>query len=289
MNVKEYAKIQRRLDKQVLEGTTSGWMEENVSQAVYNGGDKIKLPRMYLQNRGVYDRGERYSDSIVTCIYETLTLTQSMNARFCVDAIDVDEVGLELAAANVAAEFQRTRVIPRIDAYRYSKLAAIAGIRSSCAPYHPMFATALLKQLSEVRDIAGYETDVVIVMSRPVYDKLVFFGNTSLETLQFRQGSLEFPVKAINGTPIIPVPLRRMQTEYIFDVGEFVPSARAAPINWIICPKHAPIAIAKTDSVRITPPKDNQPTGVWVIDYCKFHDLIIPDNVRTEIAVSIDM
>lgn len=49
-NTITYAKVfQKELDKQVLEGSTSGWMEENASQVIYNGGNEIKMPKMSLQ------------------------------------------------------------------------------------------------------------------------------------------------------------------------------------------------------------------------------------------------
>lgn len=41
--IKSAKTIQKALDKQTLENTTSGWMEENVMQAIYNGGFEIKI------------------------------------------------------------------------------------------------------------------------------------------------------------------------------------------------------------------------------------------------------
>ena len=288
MNIKKFEKnLQNQLDRQALEGATSGWMEENVSQAIYNGGNEIKLPKMSLQGLGSYDRDAGYSGGAVTYSYETFALTQDRGGRFRIDAIDVDESGFGLAAANVAAEFQRTQVIPEIDAYRYSKLAAAAEIKDTYTPDKATVMSSLLAQLGEVRDITGDEGDVVIVMSRPVYDKLMLSDESKLKPFQFRQGSLEFFVKSINGIPIIPVPSKRMQTEYIFDANGFFPAIRAEPINWIICPKSAPIAISKTDSVKIIPPGDNQFADAWDIDYRKYHDLLIPDNTKALIAVSV--
>ena len=54
-NTITYAKVfPEELDKQVLEGSTSGWMEENASQVIYNGGNEIKMPKMSLQGLGSY-------------------------------------------------------------------------------------------------------------------------------------------------------------------------------------------------------------------------------------------
>ena len=288
MNTNEYAKtIQRQLDRQVLEGATSGWMEENATQVIYNGGSEVKIPKAFLRRLGDYDRSEGCTGGVVTCAYETFTLTQDRGRRFRIDAIDADEDGFGLAAANVAAEFQRTQVIPEIDAYRYSKLADAAGIRQTYTPNRATIMSALREQFARVCDVTGDEEELIMIMSRPVYDRLVLSGEVTLETLWFKQGSLKFPAKAISDTPIIPVPSRRMQTEYIFDANGFTPAARAEPINWLICPKLAPIAISKTDNVKITPPWDNRFADAWDVDYRNYHGMIIPDNAKAKIAVSL--
>ncbi len=292
-NTIEYAKVfQKELDKQVLEGATSGWMEENASQVIYNGGNEIKLPKMSLQGLGSYSRDNGYVGGAVTYAYETFALSQDRGRRFRIDAIDVDESGFGLAAANVAAEFQRTQVIPEIDAYRYSKLAEAADIRETYTPDKATVMSTLLAQLGKVRDITGDEGDVVIVMSRPVYDKLMLSGEISyaVETADFKQGELEFSVKNINGVPVIPVPSARMKTAYTFKGdgdGGFAPTSDAKDINWIITPRTAPIAVSKTDNVKIITPEANQFADAWDIDYRKYHDLFVPDNKKAVIAVSV--
>lgn len=293
-NTIEYAKVfQKELDKQILEGATSGWMEENAAQVIYNGGSEIKMPKMSLQGLGNYDRDEGYTGGAVTYSFETFALSQDRGRRFRIDAVDVDESGFGLAAANVAAEFQRTKVIPEIDAYRYSKLAAAAGISENYTPDKATVLSQLLSQLSEVRDITGGEDDAVIIMSRPVYDKLMLSEDITrtIDSAQFAQGELNFGVKTVNGAVIIPVPSARMKTKYTFNAdgnGGFEPAAGAKNINWIICPKSAPIAISKTDNVKIITPEANQFADAWDIDYRKYHDLFVPENKTAAVAVSVE-
>ena len=55
----------------------------------------------------------------------------------------------------------------------------------------------------------------------------------------------------------------------------------------LICPKSAPIAVSKTDNVKIITPEMNQFADAWDIDNRKYHDLFIPENKRAAIAVSI--
>ena len=240
-NTIEYAKVfQKELDKQILEGATSGWMEENASQVIYNGGAEVKMPKMSMQGLGTYSRDEGYVNGAVTYSYETFTLTQDRGRRFRIDAIDVDENSFGLAAANVASEFQRTKVIPEIDAYRYSKLSQAAGISEEYTPDNSTVLGELLSQLSEVRDVTGGEGELVIVMSRPVYDKLMLSDEISccVETTQFAQGALDLNVKTVNGVPVIPVPSARMKTAYNFSAdgdGGFAPADDAKSVNWLIC------------------------------------------------------
>ena len=240
-NTIEYAKLfQKELDKQILESATSGWMEENASQVIYNGGAEIKMPKMSMQGLGSYSRDEGYVNGAVTYSFETFTLTQDRGRRFRIDAIDVDEASFGLTAATVASEFQRTKVIPEIDAYRYSKLAEAAQIRADYTPDKSTIMSELLGQLSQVRDITGGEGDVVIVMSRPVYDKLMLSSELSysVDTATFTQGNIDFTVKTMNGVPVIPVPSARMKSAYTFSAdgdGGFAPAADAVDINWLIC------------------------------------------------------
>jgi hypothetical protein len=293
INTIEYAAVfQKELDKQILEGSTSGWMEENAGQVIYNGGKEIKLPTVSTQGLADYDRDTGYSSGAVTFAYETHKMNQDRGRRFRLDAVDVDETAFALSAANVAGEFQRTRVIPEVDAYRYSKLASQAALKSDYIPDAEDILSELTAQLGMILDITGGEGEVVVAISRPVYDTLLSSPEIlkTIEVGSFKQGEVDFEVKYLNGACLIPVPSARMKTAYNFlsgDEGGFVPAANAKDINWIICPKSAPIAVSKTDNVKIIAPENNQFADAWDIDYRKYHDLFLPESKRGVVAVSI--
>jgi len=293
INTIEYGAVfQKELDKQILEGSTSGWMEENAGQVIYNGGKEIKIPTVSTQGLADYDRDTGYSAGAVTFTYETHRMEQDRGRRFRIDAIDVDETAFALSAANVVGEFQRTHVIPEIDSYRYSKLASLAEIRSEYTPDSEDVLSELTSQMGEIMDIIGDEGEVVVVISRPVYDTLLASPEIlkTVEVGSFKQGEVDFEVKLLNGACIIPVPSARMKTEYTFHSGAdggFAPTADAEDINWIICPKSAPIAVSKTDNVKIITPESNQFADAWDIDYRKYHDLFLPGKKREVVAVSV--
>ncbi|MCI5579145.1 MAG: hypothetical protein MR364_06555, partial [Oscillospiraceae bacterium] len=241
-----------------------------------------------LNGLGTYNRTDGYTTNPITYTYETRVLTMDRGKRLRIDALDVDETGFGLAAANIAAEFQRVKVIPEIDSYRYSTLSKNAAITKVYAPDKKTVLSTLLGQLGEVREVTGGEGELVIAMSRPVYDMIMLSSEVthSLDCGNFSQGELEFTVKTINGVSIIPVPSARMKTDYVFDKNDgFSPADSAKQINWIICPRTAPIAISKTDNLKIITPEQNQFADAWDIDYRKYHDIFIPDNKKAAIAL----
>lgn len=144
----------------------------------------------------------------------------------------------------------------------------------------------------------GDETPLVITMSRPVaaiFDMSSTLSK-SLSVMDFKQGDVTVKVKSLNGEhPILRVGSGRMKTSYQFydgttsgqEKGGFVAAEDAQDINWIICPRTAPIAVSRTDKVRIFDPETFQKKRAWATDYRKYHDLWIPDNKLTAMWVNI--
>ncbi len=300
INTMEYAAVfMEELDHQLVEGSTTGWMEENAGQVQYNGGAEVKIPKMQMSGLGNYDREGGFAKGAVTVTYETKELTQDRGRTFQLDAMDVDETNFAAMAGNVMGEFQRTKVIPEIDAYRYSKIAELAEAAGKTKNYTPAVDTIfenLMNDITEVRDKAGECTEVVIAMSAKVAGLLDLAkgGTNVLQSGVFQQGSAELKIKEIDGCPIIRVPSARFQTKYTFldgvtdAEGGFAAAEDAKDINWMILVKNAPVAVSKTDVTRIFDPMTNQNANAWKIDYRKYHDLWIMDNGMDGILVSIN-
>ena len=172
INTLEYAAVfMQELDNQMVECATSGWMEDNAGQAQYHGGAEVKIPKMELSGLGNYDRDKGFASGSVTVNYETKKMTQDRGRTFQVDAMDVDETNFAAVAGNVMGEFQRSKVIPEIDAYRYSTIAALAETKQKTKKYIPAKETiweTLLGDLTEVRDKVGDGVEIVITTSAKV-------------------------------------------------------------------------------------------------------------------------
>ena len=293
INTFEYAKnFQQALDKQMLAGATSGWMEANASGVKYNGGDTVKMPEISVGGLAKYDRDTGFNQGSVSLKYTDYKLTQDRGRTFQLDAMDVDETNFVAAAGTVMGEFQRLQVIPEVDAFRYSKIAALAKTAShEAAAFTPDKATILEKlddEITKVQDIVGEGEPLVIIMSMPIRTILNNSQDITkyLDTADFKAGEITTKVKTYNEIPILSVPSARMGTAYVFndgttggqDAGGFKPDTSAKGINWIILSRRAPIAISKTDKIRIFEPNVNQKADAWKLDYRKYHDLWIPTN-----------
>lgn len=297
----EYASVfMEELDSQLVEKSTTGWMEGNAGQVQYNGGAEVKIPKMQMSGLGDYDRNGGFAKGAVTVTYETRKLTQDRGRTFQLDAMDVDETNFAATAGAVMREFQNTKVIPEIDAYRYSKIAELAAAAGKTRTYGAAADTIfenLMNDMTAIRDAVGDGCELVIAMSAKVAGMLDLAkgGTNVLESGVFQQGSAELKVKEIDGCPIIRVPSARFQTKYTFmdgvteneTDGGFAKAEEAKGINWIIMVKSAPVAISKTDVTRIFDPMTNQNANAWKIDYRKYHDIWITDNGMDGILVNI--
>lgn len=302
INTIEMAKIfQTVLDKQMLAGATSGWMETNAGQVKYNGGDTVRMPEISTDGLANYDRDTGFNRGSVTLKYRDYTLTQDRGRTFSLDAMDVDESNFVASAGNVLGEFQRTQVIPEVDAYRYSKIAALAKtathVTEGFTPASDTIMSKLDEEIAKVQEVVGDSVGLVIVMPTTIRTIL----NTAkdiekhIDVGNFKAGTINTKVKTYNDIPIFGVPSARMKTAYVFNdgttsgqtAGGFTADAEAKQINWIIMPQNVPIAVSKTDKIRIFAPDVNQSMDAWKIDYRKYHDLWIPNNKLASVWANI--
>lgn len=288
-NTIEYATIfQAELDKAAVAAATSGWMEVNQDLVRYTGGDEVKIPNVVMDGLADYDRSAGFVEGAVDLSWQTMKMAKDRGRKFQIDENDVDESGFVLAAASLMGEFQRVHVVPEIDAYRYSAIAQKC-IKAGLAAYGytPAEATVLQKlyeDIGAVQDIVGESVPLVVSISIPVANILSNTEKISrrLDVATFEQGDVKLQVKSLDGLyPLRRVPSARMKTKYLFNDGKatgqekggFAAASDAQDVNWIITPQNAPIAISKTDKMRIFSPDVNQKARAWAWDYRKYHDL----------------
>lgn len=291
INTLAYAEIfQRQLDAQLAAKATTGWMEANAGQVIYNGGNTVKIPKISLVGLGNYNRDDGFPQGAVTLEYETKTMTMDRGRTFQLDAMDVNETNFVASAGTVMGEFQRLCVVPEVDAYRYSSIYKAASgasqVRADYTPAADTILAALEEDIAKVEDVCGENMPLIITMNiqcRAILNQAKDIQRY-IDVADFTAGGITTKVKRFNGIPIIAPPSSVMKSAYDFDAGAtttaggFKAQSGAVQINWIIMLQNAPIAVSKTDKIRIFAPDTNQKADAWKIDYRKYHDLWIPDN-----------
>jgi hypothetical protein len=294
--------FQQELDNQIVAPLTSGWMEQNSDQLIYTGNGTVKVPKMSTDGMANYDRNSGFVAGGITTAWETFTMGQLRGRKFYLDARDVIESNFVATASKAMGTFQSVSVAPEIDAYRYSKLAtlAIAGLRA-IGGYVPSAADILTKikaDISAIRDVIGTDTQLVITMSTLT---LTILGNSTEIVRQLNVGNFQgngdyvTPCTMVDSCPIVEVPSARLMTSYVFndgitagqEAGGFTAAVGAKTINWLITAVQAPIAVQKTDTMRIFDPTVVQALNAWQIDYIKYHDLFIEDNKMPTVFANI--
>lgn len=295
--------FQKALDMLAVREAVTGWMEANAGKVKYTGGAEVKIPKMSVQGLGDYDRDNGYLMGSATLEYETKKMTQDRGRKFQLDSMDVDETNFVTTASSVMGEFQRTKVIPEIDAYRLSKIATEA-INANVAGmvqygYTPGAAnTSALRKVKEgiaaIRDL-GYDGPLVVHATDSFILELELELANKISTVNFKKGGIITKVPAVDEVPIIPTPANRLVTAIKLNDGKtsgqekggFEKGATAKDINFEIMPLKTPVAISKQDKMRIFDPNTNQKADAWAMDYRRFHDLWILENKVNSIYVSI--
>lgn len=295
--IEKVALIQKTLDKAMIQGAVTGFMEGNVGRLIYKGGDEVKIPMIDMDGLADYNRQSGFVDGDTTLAYQTMKMTQDRGRGFTVDPNDIDESGVLDLMSQLAGEFQRKKVVPEVDAYRISKIVQLTD-KTRRTVYTPSTST-IFKQLVEdigaVRDEIGNDEQLVILLSNQVSTMLNTSDQLSkkLDVTDFARGEITTKVKSLDGVPLLAVPSARMNSRITLlseGKGGFAKAEGAVAINYIILPRRAPIAVSKTDNMRLFDPQTWQKAHAWHMDYRKFHDLWIPKNqipgIRTSMAAA---
>ncbi|APM40552.1 hypothetical protein [Clostridium kluyveri] len=303
-NVIQYATIfQSELDKAAVHEMLTGWMDSNAGKVKYNGGKEVKIPQLTVDGLGDYERGSAggYAGGDVKFEYKTYEMTQDRGRKFSIDAMDVDETGFVLTAGNIMGEFQRTKVIPEIDAYRLSSLAtkamSVADDTNVKYGYTPAAATILAELKLGIKVIRenGYNGQLIIHANYDVVNELEIAMSNKIASVTFSQGGIDTKVPAVDICPIISTPSNRLYSSItLYDgvtegqkIGGYTKGTTAKDVNFIIAPRDVPLAITKQDIMRIFDPNTNQAANAWSMDYRRYHDLWVLDNKINSIYANI--
>lgn len=220
----EYATIfQQELDKAFVPASTTGWMQQNARLTKYSGGNEIKIPNLVMDGLADYDRDAGYAQGSVTLDYTTVTMSRDRGRGFNLDAMDVDESNFVATAAAVMGEFQRTQVVPEVDAYNLSALygEVPSGNQEAYAPAASTVYGKLKDHIAAVQEIVGGGVRLRIHLTyaaKAMLEKSTEYMRT-VSLMEIGDGDLKTTVKGLDGNILIPTRSALMKTAYTFYKG----------------------------------------------------------------------
>lgn len=304
LNNIEFAKIfQRELDKAVAHNLLTGWMDRNAGQVKYSGGDEVKIPTINVDGLANYDRAGNtgYVGGKAEIKYYTYKMTQDRGRSFYLDKHDVDESGFVATMGTLMGEFQRTQVVPEIDAYRLSKCIKTAmdvpsdtNVEYSVEITKENVISKIKHAIKTIRE-QGYMGQLII---HATYDTKLALEEACMNKLQnvtWKTGGIDTTVPAFDGCPIIATPSQYMVSAIKLNDGKtggqegggFAKGDSAKNCNFLVVASNAPVAITKQDEVRTFSPEVNQGSNSWKSDYRRYHDLFVLENKKKLIFASI--
>ena len=306
LNTLEFnSKLSGELDKVLIQKAETSFLADNAMKAKFVGTRNVLIPDMDTQGLGDYDRDNGFNKGSVTVDQKTYTLTMDRGRSFQLDREDEDETGVANLAGQVLSEFVRTKVAPEVDAYVLSKLATTAITNAhtvtDSSPATKIYSL-FMKALNGAQDAAGYDEEFVCFVDPTVWGYMMSTTEITrqITVSDFKKGSMDFKVKSINGTPIIPVTANRMKTAFDFYDGKtdnsgsegaderpggFAPASGANSIGLLVLPKKAAMLVKKSERMRTFDPSTNQNADAYLFQYRLYYDLFVRNSYKDTIFV----
>lgn len=228
---------------------------------------------------GNYSRNAGFEVGDVTQAWEDFKLAIDRGRSFMVDTMDNDET-LGMAFSTLLGQFERTKVVPEVDAYRFAKYATSAGQTTT--------ATLATDNMAEKLEDAIFAMDAKEV---PAEGRIAFLSDSAYKNLLAnvsryvlnRENDIDNNIQLYNGLRIVRVPDARMATSVTLNAGTTSATAGgftlgATALHGLIVHPSAVIQVVKHVIPRVFSPQVNQEADAWKFDYRIYHDAFVYKN-----------
>lgn len=243
----------------------------------------VYLRKLSVNGLGDYSRSTGFVSGDATVTWENHALTQERGRKFNIDVMDSIEAYTTIT--EIAAEFQRTQVVPEVDAYRFYKMYSLCGTNAQAVLTYDNVIAAIDTGIAALDDLEVPENDRVLFVSNNIYQLMKQSGDSLKVRLTSGMNRIiDREIEIFDKMPLIKVPSGRFNTSItLYDgtsggqtAGGFVTAGY--DINFMIVPLSIVAGVTKYVSPGIISPQDNQSADAWIYKYRLYHDLFIADN-----------
>jgi len=260
------------------------------SEINFIGANKADVFKLSMDGLGNYSRDTGYPKGSVTGSWETLTLSKDRGTSLGVDRFDDEEV-LHQAFGKLAAEFERTQVIPEIDAYTFSKLYSETG--------NTVVSAAITVGTTVVSDLIDAGTQVLDENEVPREGRILYvspkaYAGLKAKITRYLANERE-AVKAVekyDDMKVVVVPPARFVSAITLNTGSgsfgYTPTNGGYKINFMIVHPSAVKKAVKHNMPKIFTPDVNQFSDQYLLDWRLYYDVFVLDNKDKGIYVHRD-
>lgn len=226
--------------------------------------NEIVIPKLSMDGLGDYDRNSGYTNGDVDLTWETVQFNYERGRMFQVDDMDNEETQ-NIAFGRLAGEFIRTKVVPELDAFRFSKYASATGVG---------LATGTLATGVDVINALRTATSSMDEAEVPMEDRHLFITPTLLGLVEDLDTTKSKEVLS-RFASITKVPQTRFYSAIeLLDgksVGEekggYKKAELGVELNFEIIHKPATLQFTKHAVPKIISPEMNQDADAWKYGY----------------------
>lgn len=281
-----YYRTQENLSSNDLPGYSANGSDMGTGYAAYAGNTDA--------DRDGFDIGG------TTVRWEIFKLQWCRGRQFRIDHITNEETG-KIVTGGLIEQFHRLKVIPEVDACRFSVIADSASVTLG----NLLTETLGSGNLTEANILKTFFAARKWLVDHEVpLEELVWFVSTDVYTLMMNSEKLvkfitqedyrgdkglTFEIKKFNGVPLIEVPPSRFFTKVAVTRNGFQATSQSKQINYMMCSKRAVVPIRKIEYTKMY---DEDMTGLagfygTMMNYLLYHGVVIPRNKLVGTYVSV--
>ena len=251
----------------------------------------------YAAYAGNVNAGQRDGFEIggVSVKWEIFRLQYVRGKQFRIDYIENEETA-GITIGNAIEEFNRVKVIPEVDATRFSIIADTTSVSLGNMVSETVQANQIISKFNGafewLTENEVPEEEQIIFVSPSV---MTLIRNSTELTKFLTQGDyraasgIDFTVEKYGGRPIIEVPSNRFFTNVLVTNNGYRPQTSSKVINFMVVSAKAVIPIRKLEWNKIYGPELSGIAGFhgYIINYLIYHGVVIPENKITGVYVSV--
>lgn len=263
---------------------------------------KVKIAKINVDGLVDYSRQNGFTSGSMELTWEEHEFRIDRGRSLQVDSMDNLET-FGLAWGRLAGTFQRDKVVPEIDAYRFSQYYKRAGYKKSATISEDNVLSLVDDIIAHMDDNEVPEGGRIIFCNPTVYkficnDKTI---SKSLSVDDTASKALNKTIYSYNNMPIIKVPSNRFYTDITLLTGDensaggYEAKSGAKVIGMLVLSKDVVIQISKRAISRYWAPTRaemdatkadgvNPAADAWKFDFRTYHDAWVLDNKMDGIA-----